>query len=418
MGGLRKSVTIPSAQGNGTTIAGFEGQSVTIGQLQLALGVTVTKPNTQGTGGGASTASIVPGQGLSGGGPLVGPVTVRLSAPIPAFIFDDGGGGGGDGDPGPPGINGAAGVAGPTGPPGAPGGPPGPGVFLAGDDGVDGDTGPPGPKGSTGSQGPTGAAGPSIIWVPEDYYADDPVIVGAVTAAASSVPAVAAVPGTIKDLLFWFESDNVLGTNGQPVYCLGTRVPWASGIGATLPTTSNVTVAAAALNSLPVLAWAGSSSGRTALIGNGFMLSNGATIFAVYNPASLTSPATPTLFSGGSTALQLRTNSSGQVELDSSNTAMIATSTSSVISVGVWAQFNATYLSSSGAYAFRVARSAVGSGSSVHSINAASNAIAWDPGNGGQDLNGSLAALIVYGRVLTSTEITNVESYLFAKWGV
>lgn len=224
-----------------------------------------------------------------------------------------------------------------------------------------------------------------------------------------------AVPGTIKDLLFWFESDDILGTNGSSLYNLGTRVPWYAGIGATLPNNSNVTVDSTTLNSLPVLSWSASSAGRTALVGNGYILSNGLTVFAIYKPASFSS--SPTLFSGSSGAFQIRTNTSGVIELAKSNTAIIGTSNTGVLATGTWAQLNATY-SSSGAFAFRVARAAAGSGSNLQSITSASNAIAWDPGNGGQDLNGLLAALIVYGRVLNSTEITNVENYFNTKWGV
>jgi len=39
-------------------------------------------------------------------------------------------------------------------------------------------------------------------------------------------------------------------------------------------------------------------------------------------------------------------------------------------------------------------------------------------GASGENFQGQLAAVIVYNRVLTTTEITNVENYLNAKWGV
>jgi len=231
LGGIRKSILIPNNQGTGTTIDGFAGQLVTIAQLQLALGVTVAKPNTQGSGGAASTGSIVPGQGLSGGGPLVGPVTVRLSAPIPAFVFEEGGGGG-DGDPGPPGINGVAGAAGavgpigPAGPSGGPVGPAGVATFLAGNDGEDGDVGPPGAKGLTGATGPAGPAGPSIIWVPEDYYADDPIVVGAVAApvASSTTPTLLSVMLADGPVALWKcdDASSALADSGGGGYNLTT----------------------------------------------------------------------------------------------------------------------------------------------------------------------------------------------------
>jgi hypothetical protein len=181
VGGVRKVVRVPDpAATRGTAIAGYEAQTLTLAQLKALLGTVPV------TGGGttiatAPSATLALGQGLSGGGPLVGIVPVGFTAPIPALIFEEGGGG--DGDPGPPGQRGQDGiighdgapgasvymvaddpeeplmaVPGPKGADGAPGaagaaGPPGPAILFIGDEAVDGDPGPPGPPGAAGGSG-------------------------------------------------------------------------------------------------------------------------------------------------------------------------------------------------------------------------------------------------------------------------
>lgn len=220
IGGVRK-VLKQSAATQGTTIA--EIGNGTISLNQLAQIISQIQANQQNTGGGnigdGSEGTLVLGPGLSGGGPLVGNVPIRLTAPIP-FGLDDGGGGGGDGDPGPPGqagingLNGPTGGVGPTGPavfleaepgddglwaipgnPGTPGlpglpgatggvGPAGPAIFLEAENGIDGDPGAPGmmgPQGITGSQGPQGVQGSGAglaIWVPDDVVTDEEIYRG------------------------------------------------------------------------------------------------------------------------------------------------------------------------------------------------------------------------------------------------
>jgi hypothetical protein len=132
LGGLRKSVAVGQS---GTTIAGYESQTLTLAQLKALLGVSAATPTTPNTITPGASASLVPGPGLAGGGGLVGSVPLYLTAPIPAMMGDDGGGGGGDGDPGPPGRDGVAGAAGPM----------GPAVFFS--DQVDGEDGWPGMPG-------------------------------------------------------------------------------------------------------------------------------------------------------------------------------------------------------------------------------------------------------------------------------
>lgn len=169
VGGLRKTIRIPDATDVGTTIAGYAGQTLTLAQLKQLLGVTST--TTVVNGGGGASASLVVGPGLSGGGVLTGAVQLNLTAPIPAFLWDDGGGGGGDGDatpiPGERGANGATGA----------GGPPGPAVFLAAEDGEDGWHAIPGNPGATGAAGATGPAGPASGLLYATEAEDAPLVV-------------------------------------------------------------------------------------------------------------------------------------------------------------------------------------------------------------------------------------------------
>jgi hypothetical protein len=87
-GGIRKVIqTGGSTAQTATTIEGLEGLVVSIAQLKALLGVTTAAT---GTGGGStSTAALVPGQGLLGGGALVGSVPLSLRFPTPPVIWND-----------------------------------------------------------------------------------------------------------------------------------------------------------------------------------------------------------------------------------------------------------------------------------------------------------------------------------------
>lgn len=114
VGGLRKVVTVSNVANTGTTLAGYAGQTLSIGQLATLLSgyfTAASAPSTGniGGGGGSSSASIALGPGLAGGGALVGAVPIRLDAPRP-FILDEA-----DDPipiPGPPGPQGMQGVPG------------------------------------------------------------------------------------------------------------------------------------------------------------------------------------------------------------------------------------------------------------------------------------------------------------------
>lgn len=174
MGGMRKVIkTGDNAQSQGTIIQGFENQLITIAQLKAALGLTpqiLTPP-----AGGGSSGSLVPGPGLSGGGPLIGAVPLYLTAPVHDLMGDSAAGG--DGDPGPPGARGADGAPGPN----------GPAVFLAAADGEDGWGPVPGGPGPQGNPGASGTNGPIVFVMGEDGSEGDIGPPG--TAGASAVGA-------------------------------------------------------------------------------------------------------------------------------------------------------------------------------------------------------------------------------------
>jgi hypothetical protein len=259
IGGIRKVIQPGSNVTAGTTIAEIGTNTITLAQLAAIL--TNIQNQQVNTGGGnvgdGTEAVLIPGPGLSGGGPMLGSVPIRLTAPIPWGLDD--GGGGGDGDPGPPGaagkpgatgsqgtvgpavfleaeageeglwaaIQGAPGGAGTAGAPGAPGvqGPVGPAVFLdaeAGEDGlwaIPGGPGSAGPSGAPGAVGPTGPAGLSIPGLDGDPGEDGMRIPGvnasaliqqrggtwtngslAISAPAPDIPIVIAEDCTITDL--------------------------------------------------------------------------------------------------------------------------------------------------------------------------------------------------------------------------
>lgn len=267
IGGIRK-VIVPGSTGlSGTLIAEFGAQTITLAQLQAALGITPTGSNTSGSGD--STPFLVPGPGLSGGGPLIGNVPINLIAPVPSFIMaddppdaeipipgrsitgptgpagpsgpmafvEDGVDGdtipgrsitgpqgpagpaiymvtddGADGEPGPPGVS-QAGAPGPTGPQGAQG----PAVFFVADDGLDGDMGAPGIPGTpgiNGTNGAQGAAGPAIFLASDDGVDGDPGPPGA--AGLNGTNGTNGAPGAAGPAIYMVADDGMDGDPGPP----------------------------------------------------------------------------------------------------------------------------------------------------------------------------------------------------------
>lgn len=220
-----------------------------------------------------------------------------------------------------------------------------------------------------------------------------------------------ALPGTIPDLQYWFKSDPILGANGGSIPVLQNYCPWQMTLSAA-NTGGGAHISSTQLNSLNVATFPASSGGRYNLSSS--LALSVCTIFAVYKPASLPTAA---FTCGASSSLEFRVETTGKLGLIQTQVAGIATS-SAALSTGTWYQVNATYNSSSGAWAFRIGQAADSSGTNVKSITAANSAIAYNPATANEDLAGDLAELIIYTRVLTLTEIQSVEAYLHSKWGV
>lgn len=330
------------------------------------------------------------------------------------------------GDDGAPGVQGPVGATGPTGAAGTPGGPQGP-PGPPGADGVDGEDGPPGAPGApgaTGATGPTGAAGtpggpqgpqgpPGVDGIDgEDGPPGPPGPPG-----ASGVVKVA-TPGTIPDLTFWWESDAILGAAGNIVTTLPNRSPWQNCSPAAMCTASGngAAISSSPLNSLNALTFNRGATSRYQYISQDGVILHKATIFAIIKPTNFT--AYNLMISGGSSCLEFGTTiTTGTLYLGKSAVANIGNSTTA-LSAATWAQVNATYDDSSGAFAFRIARTAAGSGTQIEALSGVTYSIGYIANASNDDFLGDMAAIIVYNRVLTATEISNVENYLNAKWGV
>ena len=253
--------------------------------------------------------------------------------------------------------------------------------MFFGDDGEEGSIGPPGPAGAAaGSGGGSASSGPG---------------------------------GVSNDLYYWFAGDQLTGAGGASI----PRLTNSAFIGAivTAPASgSGATVGAAALNSRNVAVFSGSSAGRYTLPVLPPRPLTQSTHFIVVKPTSV--GVIYNFTCGSSPAMQYGTDGSGHFNLTASLVAQIAASTST-LSAGAWVQSNVTYNASSGAWAFRTGRTADGSGTNVASITKVTNDLCFNV-TGVQDVDGSIAELILYTRVLSAAEITAVENYLFAKWGV
>jgi hypothetical protein len=248
---------------------------------------------------------------------------------------------------------------------------------------------------------------------------------GQITAAANgSGGGGTALPGTIPDLALWWESDNILGGNGSMIMRLQERTPWITGVAANIAAISstNGIINAASLNGFNTVDFVGNAavaaSGYSII--SPFRLNIGATFFVIINPASSTlGQGIIGCGSGGGLALYQNLAGIPSLSLVNTATAVLASSTATW-TAGTFFQGNATYDPSSGAYAFRQSRAAAGSGVVATGVNLSDTTfIGSDDGTTAAVLTGSsVAAVIIYNRVLSGPEIVSVENYLFAKWGV
>lgn len=251
--------------------------------------------------------------------------------------------------------------------------------------------------------------------------ADSSAALGVSWQASSS----AGTPGTIPDLVLWWASDDILGAAGAFITRLRERTPWIRGVAAT-NSSGRVLIDSAKVNGLNVLTWPAAAVSGTYTLGASFLLgtvggttggTGGATYFVVAR--SSTGTGTQAIIGGGANALSFYLTNAGAktVSLVKTGAAIIGSSTTVWVSATAF-QANATYNCATGAYAFRQSQAAAGSGTGATGAGTGLiNSFGSDSGSNLLNL-ASLAELIVFDRLLSPTEITNIESYLNTKWGV
>lgn len=216
---------------------------------------------------------------------------------------------------------------------------------------------------------------------------------------------------TIPDLAFWWESDDLLGSNTRPVRVLRDRTPWYAagttnanaGIGGFFTNTLT-------LNGLPVLSLDGSSN-----VGYQASPTFGSeqTIIAVVRFNSFAT--FQYLVTGFANGLELRVTTAAHLQLEKNNVSTIATDTTT-LATNTWYKIVVTYNQSTG-YLFRINGTNSSSGSSVATITQGGLCI-FSNCTSGASVNGYAAVLIIFDRDLNSTEYNSVESYILARWGL
>lgn len=230
------------------------------------------------------------------------------------------------------------------------------------------------------------------------------------------------IPGTIPNLVMWWSSDNILISSGNAINRLQEKTPWVTGILGASNGAGAPTIDANTLNSLPIVKYPAASP-TPYVIGTPLTLSTAITAFVVVKPNAAVTASTMAIFgSNGNGGLGFYFNSTASVAkvgLIKTGLAVIGSSTATWAS-GTAFQANVTYLASSGAYSFRQASAAAGSGTGATA--AGTTPITWFGADqtvgSAQLLNHSIAEIIIYESVLTLTQIQAVEAYLLAKWGV
>lgn len=220
-------------------------------------------------------------------------------------------------------------------------------------------------------------------------------------------------PDTLDALVYWFDASTVRLDSGTFVALLQNRGSIYSGLTANALGTG-ATVSATPLNSERVVTFPGISTGRY-VHPIGYLLKN-TTVFVVFKPSSLV--AGSTFISGAATSFtSLIEATTGKLQIVKTNNALVGTATAGM-TVGTWYQANSTYNDTTGAFAFRQAQAANGSGTNIKAIDVVNTVVGYNLAAGVEDMAGDLAELMVYSRVLSGPEIAGVEAYLFAKWGV
>ena len=226
------------------------------------------------------------------------------------------------------------------------------------------------------------------------------------------------VPQTTPDLVYLWDvaANNLKASSGYTLMSMTNSCPWNKDF-TFYPTTTGagITVDAATLNGYPVVSSAGSSNANYSANLPSAYIMHSSTVFALVNMANVSSY--PALLSGNSNAFEFRIDNTGKPQILKAYVNIIGTA-STALTTGTWGQCNVTYNDSTGAYAFRVAKAAAGSGTNALGITSALSGLLYNPAVGGENFNGSLAFLAIYNRVLTAGEITAIEAYLTNTYGV
>lgn len=217
----------------------------------------------------------------------------------------------------------------------------------------------------------------------------------------------------IPNLQYWFDASQLNGNAGSGVPVLQNFNPPLSAACPYWQTPGVGTVAAAQLNSKNVVDMGtGGNGGYSGLTGVGPLLRKGS-VFAVFNTPNVS--GIQPILSGPANCVAISV-ASGAIDIRNQFVAILVASTA-VLSNSTWYQTNVTYDSTTGAYAFRIASTPEGSGTTSTFTVAPSISVGITPG-ASQWYSGSIAEIIVFDRVLSGGEITAIEAYLLAKWGV
>jgi hypothetical protein len=225
--------------------------------------------------------------------------------------------------------------------------------------------------------------------------------------------------GVLQDLRFWFQGDLISVSPGVSLPQLQNSNPLMPGYVATALTLGALGTATQ-LNSKAVLNCTGAATCYA--IGSGFTggmnLGAACTIFVVM--AGPRTADTCLLGATVSTGIELDFTSAGQLSLVNAGHAVLSTSSAATPpAANAFFQGNVTYDGTTGNIAFRIARAAAGTASgTTHPLTAGTQCIFTQTAAISAPFVGNMAELAVFNRVLSGTEISTVEAYLLAKWGV
>lgn len=223
-------------------------------------------------------------------------------------------------------------------------------------------------------------------------------------------------PGSISGMNFWYKADSLSQADSSAV------ASWSdsSGVGhtATQGTGSQQpTFKKNQLNGLPALAFVRTS---TQFLASGapasYISGPGFTLFVVMNPTTV-STLQNLLGPSGTNGIQFAINGVGKPQTSKQNVGTISVATSA-ISAATWTIVTTDYANAgtsvghhftNGASNGGLSSSTLGSGATTTQLGAASAA-------GG--FGGSIAEIIAFNRVLTSTERATVHSYLQDRYGI